>query len=74
MRGFDPATRSGTVFCDDGTVVAFGAAAFDASGLRLLRRARAGRAREAAVHGYRDPGPFVAEFYPGGAGADPGGG
>jgi len=40
----------------------------------LLRRARAGRAREAAVHGYRDPGPFVAEFYPGGAGADPGGG
>ena len=37
MRGFDPATRSGTVFCDDGTVAAFGAAAFDASGLRLLR-------------------------------------
>lgn len=37
VRGFDPATRSGTVFCDDGTVVAFGAAAFDASGLRLLR-------------------------------------
>jgi hypothetical protein len=37
VRGFDPAARSGTVFCDDGTVVAFGAAAFDAAGLRLLR-------------------------------------
>jgi cold shock CspA family protein len=37
VRGFDPASRSGTVFCDDGTVVAFGAAAFDAAGLRLLR-------------------------------------
>jgi len=40
----------------------------------LLRRARAGRVPEAAVHGYRDPGPFLAEFYPGGAGADPAGG
>lgn len=38
MRGFDPATRSGTVFLDDGTVVAFGPGAFAASGLRLLRR------------------------------------
>jgi hypothetical protein len=37
VRGFDPAARSGTVFCDDGTVVAFGTAAFDAAGLRLLR-------------------------------------
>jgi hypothetical protein len=38
VRGFDPATRSGTVFLDDGTVVAFGPGAFAASGLRLLRR------------------------------------
>ncbi len=37
VRGFDPATGSGTVFCDDGTVVAFGPGAFAASGLRLLR-------------------------------------
>lgn len=37
VRGFDPASRSGTVFLDDGAVVAFGAAAFDRSGLRLLR-------------------------------------
>ena len=37
VRSFDPATRSGTVFLDDGTVLAFDAAAFTASGLRLLR-------------------------------------
>ncbi len=37
VRGFDPATRSGTVFCDDGTVLGFGPGAFAASGLRLLR-------------------------------------
>jgi hypothetical protein len=37
VREFDLATRSGTVFCDDGTVVAFGPGAFAASGLRLLR-------------------------------------
>ncbi len=37
VREFDPATGSGTVFCDDGTVVAFGPGAFAASGLRLLR-------------------------------------
>jgi hypothetical protein len=37
VRGFDPATRSGTVFCDDGTVIGFGPTAFAASGLRLLR-------------------------------------
>jgi hypothetical protein len=40
----------------------------------LLRQVRAGQAPEAAVCGYRDPGPFLAEFYPGGAGADPAGG
>ncbi|SEM71847.1 hypothetical protein [Nonomuraea pusilla] len=37
VRSFDQATRSGTVFLDDGTVLAFGAAAFDAGPLRLLR-------------------------------------
>jgi 2-phospho-L-lactate guanylyltransferase len=36
-RVFHPDTRSGTVLLDDGTEVAFGAAAFDAGGLRLLR-------------------------------------
>jgi hypothetical protein len=37
VRGFDPATRSGSVFLDDGTVLGFGPAAFAGSGLRLLR-------------------------------------
>jgi hypothetical protein len=37
VRSFDPATRSGSVFLDDGTVAAFGPAAFAGSGLRLLR-------------------------------------
>ncbi|MCG5214469.1 hypothetical protein [Streptosporangium sp. KLBMP 9127] len=37
VRSFDPATRSGSVFLDDGTQVPFGAAAFDAGPLRLLR-------------------------------------
>ncbi len=36
-RVFDPTTRAGTVLLDDGTEVAFDAAAFDAGGLRLLR-------------------------------------
>ena len=34
---YDPETRSGSVLLDDGTPVPFGAAAFDAGGLRLLR-------------------------------------
>lgn len=34
---YDPATRSGSVLLDDGTPVPFGAAAFDAGGLLLLR-------------------------------------
>lgn len=37
VRSFDPATRAGTVFGDDGGVLAFGPAVFDASGLLLLR-------------------------------------
>jgi cold shock CspA family protein len=38
VREFDPASGSGTVFLDDGTVREFGAEVFAASGLRLLRR------------------------------------
>jgi len=34
---FDPQTRSGTLLLDDGSERSFPAAAFDASGLRLLR-------------------------------------
>lgn len=34
---YDPQSRSGTLLLDDGTEVAFGTEAFDASGLRLLR-------------------------------------
>jgi cold shock CspA family protein len=37
VRSFDPATGSGTVFLDDGTVLEFSGAVFAASGLRLLR-------------------------------------
>jgi cold shock CspA family protein len=37
VRSFDPASGSGSVFLDDGTVVGFGPAAFAGSGLRLLR-------------------------------------
>lgn len=34
---FDPKTGAGSLLRDDGAPLAFGAAAFDASGLRLLR-------------------------------------
>jgi cold shock CspA family protein len=34
---FDPQVRNGTVLLDDGSELAFPAAAFEASGLRLLR-------------------------------------
>jgi cold shock CspA family protein len=34
---FDPETRSGTLLLDTGAELAFDAAAFDRSGLRLLR-------------------------------------
>jgi len=37
VRDFDLATHRGDVLLDDGTVMGFEAAAFDASGLRLLR-------------------------------------
>src|SRR5215469_3694662 len=38
VRRFDPASGSGSVFLDDGTVCEFGPEVFAASGLRLLRR------------------------------------
>lgn len=34
---FSPQTRDGTVLLDDGTQLPFSAAAFDGSGLRMLR-------------------------------------
>ncbi len=37
VRTFDPDTRGGSLFLDDGTEVPFDAAAFDAGPLRLLR-------------------------------------
>jgi 2-phospho-L-lactate guanylyltransferase len=37
VRDFDPDTRTGSLFLDDGRTLPFGAAAFDAGGLRLLR-------------------------------------
>jgi 2-phospho-L-lactate guanylyltransferase len=37
VETFDPVRRAGTVLLDDGTRLRFEAAAFDASGLRLLR-------------------------------------
>ncbi len=37
VRDFDPDTRTGHLFLDGGAQLAFGAAAFDAGGLRLLR-------------------------------------
>ncbi|MFI6323887.1 hypothetical protein ACIBG8_40620 [Nonomuraea sp. NPDC050556] len=37
VRSFDPVTRSGTLFLDDGTVLDFPTSAFDAGPLRLLR-------------------------------------
>jgi hypothetical protein len=37
VRIFDTETRSGSVFLDDGSEIPFGADAFDAGPLRLLR-------------------------------------
>ncbi|HUY49087.1 MAG TPA: hypothetical protein VMV92_25780 [Streptosporangiaceae bacterium] len=52
VRAYDGASRSGSVFLDDGTVLAFGAGAMTGSGLRLLRRGqrvRIARADDGAV-------------------------
>ncbi len=37
VRSFDPDTRSGSLLADDGGLIFFSGAAFDAGGLRLLR-------------------------------------
>jgi 2-phospho-L-lactate guanylyltransferase len=37
VADFDPRSRAGSLLRDDGTRMEFDAAAFDASGLRLLR-------------------------------------
>lgn len=63
VRNFDAATRCGDVLTDDGAVIEFDAAAFDSSGLRLLRlgqRVRlehddAGRVRSLNIATFPDP-------------------
>lgn len=47
VRDYDAAGRSGTVFFDDGTIVAFDSAAYDVGGLRLLRPGQRVRVRVA---------------------------
>lgn len=37
VKAYDRQTRSGSVLLDDGSEMTFGALAFDAGGLRLLR-------------------------------------
>jgi hypothetical protein len=49
VRSYDPQTRSGSVFLDDGTVLEFGPDAMARSRLRLLRRGQ-------RVRIGRDPG------------------
>ena len=49
---FDPATGTGTIVADSGSTMAFGAEAFDAGGLRLLRpgqRVRVARSEAGVV-------------------------
>jgi 2-phospho-L-lactate guanylyltransferase len=48
VRSFDPQRRGGDVLLDDGSVRDFDAAAFDPSGLRLLRVGQRVRLRTAA--------------------------
>jgi hypothetical protein len=63
VRTFDETTRCGDVLADDGTVLSFDAAAFDLSGLRLLRlgqRVRlqtddAGRVKSLTIATFPDP-------------------
>jgi 2-phospho-L-lactate guanylyltransferase len=48
VASFDPSVRSGTLLLDDGTRLEFPPAAFDASGLRLLRLGQRVRVERAA--------------------------
>ena len=45
VSAYDPRTRTGSVLLDSGAELAFGADAFDASGLRLLRAGQRVRLR-----------------------------
>lgn len=47
VKTFDPTTRSGAVFLDDGTELPFDTQAFDAGGLRHLRLGQRVRLRTA---------------------------
>jgi cold shock CspA family protein len=56
---YDPQTHAGTLLLDDGTAVAFPAAAFERSGLRLLRlgqRVSIETTADGAVHRVGMPG------------------
>jgi 2-phospho-L-lactate guanylyltransferase len=63
VRAYDETTRCGDVLLDDGTAIEFDAAAFDASGLRLLRLGQrvklelddAGRVRSLTIATFPDP-------------------
>jgi 2-phospho-L-lactate guanylyltransferase len=65
VRFYDEATRCGDVLTDAGVVLTFDAAAFDLSGLRLLRlgqRVRlqtddAGQVRSLTIATFPDPAP-----------------
>lgn len=48
VRSFDEQRRCGEVLLDDGSLLGFDAAAFDASGLRCLRLGQRVRLRTAA--------------------------
>ncbi len=48
VRSYDPATGSGSVFSDDGTVLEFAAGALQGTGLRLLRPGQRVRLRQDA--------------------------
>jgi 2-phospho-L-lactate guanylyltransferase len=49
VRSFDATSRSGDVLLDDGSVKSYDAAAFDPSGLRLLRIGQRVRLRVGAT-------------------------
>ncbi|MGN6474768.1 MAG: hypothetical protein ACTHK4_14115 [Mycobacteriales bacterium] len=63
VRRYDEGSRSGDVLTDNGAVIEFDAAAFEASGLRLLRSGQrvrleiddAGRVRSLRIVSFPDP-------------------
>jgi hypothetical protein len=58
VRDHDPEARSGTALLDDGTTVAYDAAAFEAGGLLLLRTGQ-------RVHLHRRGGAILSITLPG---------